>query len=177
GGFMIAKRMRRASGGWPAMLALAAALAAAGPAWTQSQTSDGGAEAPPDRALVTGLRFISSKATTRILLELSQEAKYEIGRLAGQGTAAAALHRHLRRAPGARLAGARAGGRRSRAPGAPRPIQRRRGARGARSPGAERAQDFFSDRALSPGGRAFRAEDSGARGGRRAGSQDGKRGA
>ncbi len=80
---MIAKRMRRASGGWPAMLALAAALAAAGPAWTQSQTSDGGAEAPPDRALVTGLRFISSKATTRILLELSQEAKYEIGRLAG----------------------------------------------------------------------------------------------
>ena len=37
--------------------------------------------APADKTLVTGLRFLSSKATTRILLELSQESKYEIRRL------------------------------------------------------------------------------------------------
>src|SRR5580765_1034539 len=36
---------------------------------------------PADKTLVTGLRFLSSKATTRILLELSQESKYEIRRL------------------------------------------------------------------------------------------------
>jgi len=39
--------------------------------------------APSDKVLVTGLRFLSSKTTTRILLELSQEAKYEIGRIFG----------------------------------------------------------------------------------------------
>lgn len=36
---------------------------------------------PSDKALVTGLRFVSSKNSTRILLELSQETKYEVRRL------------------------------------------------------------------------------------------------
>ena len=57
-------------------LALSTMLAWAGSAWTQSSE-----QAPSDKTLVTGLRFLSSKTTTRILLELSQEAKYEIGRV------------------------------------------------------------------------------------------------
>ena len=80
---MIEKSLRRTRGGWWFIMALAATLAAAGPAWTQSQTGEGGGEALADKALVTGLRFISSKTTTRILLELSQQAKYEIRRLSG----------------------------------------------------------------------------------------------
>jgi N-acetylmuramoyl-L-alanine amidase len=35
----------------------------------------------PDKAQVTGLRFLSSKSYTRIMLDLSQEAKYEVRRL------------------------------------------------------------------------------------------------
>ena len=78
---------------WTA-LALSTILAWAGSAWTQSSNNNsarvdgrsdeaksGGEPAPSDKALVTGLRFLSSKTTTRILLELSQEAKYEIGRV------------------------------------------------------------------------------------------------
>jgi len=68
---------------WTA-LALSTILAWAGSAWTQSSNQDsaiGSEPAPSDKALVTGLRFLSSKTTTRILLELSQEAKYEIGRV------------------------------------------------------------------------------------------------
>jgi len=68
---------------WTA-LALSTILAWAGSAWTQSSNQDsaiGSEQAPSDKALVTGLRFLSSKTTTRILLELSQEAKYEIGRV------------------------------------------------------------------------------------------------
>jgi len=91
-------------------LVIAASLLSIRPAWTQSPkgsavkkatkidaTRDGGDRlqrvdetknndetslgAPADKTLVTGLRFLSSKATTRILLELSQESKYEIHRL------------------------------------------------------------------------------------------------
>jgi N-acetylmuramoyl-L-alanine amidase len=75
---------------WTA-LALSTILAWAGSAWTQSSNKDsasGSEQAPSDKVLVTGLRFLSSKTTTRILLELSQEAKYEIGRIkedAGKG--------------------------------------------------------------------------------------------
>lgn len=68
---------------WTA-LALSTMLAWAGSAWTQSSNKDsasGGEPAPADKTMVTGLRFLSSKTTTRILLELSQEAKYEIGRV------------------------------------------------------------------------------------------------
>ena len=91
-------------------LVIAASLLSICPAWTQSPkgstvkkatnidaTRDAGDRlqrvdetknndetslgAPADKTLVTGLRFLSSKATTRILLELSQESKYEIHRL------------------------------------------------------------------------------------------------
>ena len=91
-------------------LVIAASLLSIRPAWTQSPkgsavkkatkidaTRDAGDRlqrvdetknndetslgAPADKTLVTGLRFLSSKATTRILLELSQESKYEIHRL------------------------------------------------------------------------------------------------
>jgi len=44
---------------------------------------------PSDKAQVTGLRFLSSKAYTRVMLDLSQEAKYEIRQLkedAAKGT-------------------------------------------------------------------------------------------
>src|SRR5262245_17116200 len=37
--------------------------------------------APQDKAQVTSLRFLSSKSYTRIMLELSQETKYEVRRL------------------------------------------------------------------------------------------------
>src|SRR5947207_7799982 len=37
--------------------------------------------APSDKALVTGLRFLTSKSYTRVMLDLSQEAKYEVRRL------------------------------------------------------------------------------------------------
>jgi N-acetylmuramoyl-L-alanine amidase len=40
-----------------------------------------GAPAPSDKTQVTGLRFLSSKAYTRVMLDLSQEAKFEIRRL------------------------------------------------------------------------------------------------
>jgi len=39
------------------------------------------AAVPSDKAQVTGLRFLSSKAYTRVMLDLSQEAKYEIRQL------------------------------------------------------------------------------------------------
>ena len=39
------------------------------------------ANAPSDKARVTGLRFLSSPAYTRVMLDLSQEAKYEIRQL------------------------------------------------------------------------------------------------
>src|SRR5689334_17735953 len=70
-------------GAFCTVLALLTMLAWAGSAWTQSSE-----QAPSDKTLVTGLRFLSSKTTTRILLELSQETKYEIGRIkedAGKG--------------------------------------------------------------------------------------------
>jgi N-acetylmuramoyl-L-alanine amidase len=47
------------------------------------------AAVPSDKAQVTGLRFLSSKAYTRVMLDLSQEAKYEIRQLkedAAKGT-------------------------------------------------------------------------------------------
>jgi len=36
---------------------------------------------PSDKALVTGLRFLTSKSYTRVMLDLSQETKYEVRRL------------------------------------------------------------------------------------------------
>ena len=39
------------------------------------------AAVPSDKAQVTGLRFLSSKAYTRVMLDLSQEASYEIRQL------------------------------------------------------------------------------------------------
>ena len=81
--------------------------------------------APADKTLVTGLRFLSSKTTTRILLELSQESKYEIRRLKedpGKGIPPRIYIDIL----GAKLAldieGSGAGRRRPAAPGSSRPI-------------------------------------------------------
>jgi len=91
-------------------LALAASLLSIHPAWAQSPKGGASREpnktgatgaagdlsqrvdetknnvetslgTPADKTLVTGLRVLSFKATTRILLELSQESKYEIRRL------------------------------------------------------------------------------------------------
>ncbi|HEX2932141.1 MAG TPA: hypothetical protein VHV54_20615, partial [Candidatus Binatia bacterium] len=39
------------------------------------------AAALPDKAQITGLRFLSSKSYTRIMLDLSQEANFEVRRL------------------------------------------------------------------------------------------------
>ncbi len=53
----------------------------------QSEAAPSGAEAEknrppaPDKAQVTGLRFLSSKSYTRIMLDLSQQARYEVRRL------------------------------------------------------------------------------------------------
>lgn len=53
----------------------------------QSEAPPSGTEAEknrppaPDKAQVTGLRFLSSKSYTRIMLDLSQQARYEVRRL------------------------------------------------------------------------------------------------
>lgn len=48
-----------------------------------SSGADGGSHNPPaiDKTQVTGLRFLSSKSYTRIMLDLSQQAKYEVRQL------------------------------------------------------------------------------------------------
>jgi N-acetylmuramoyl-L-alanine amidase len=38
---------------------------------------------PSDKALITGVRFLTSKSSTRIMLDLSREAKFEVRRLKG----------------------------------------------------------------------------------------------
>jgi N-acetylmuramoyl-L-alanine amidase len=73
---------------------LAVSLAVTGALYAQTQKSDAPqnadpeqrvpaapANAPSDKARVTGLRFLSSPAYTRVMLDLSQEAKYEIRQL------------------------------------------------------------------------------------------------
>jgi N-acetylmuramoyl-L-alanine amidase len=73
---------------------LAVSLIGAGALYAQTQKSDAPqnadpeqrvapapANAPSDKARVTGLRFLSSPAYTRVMLDLSQEAKYEIRQL------------------------------------------------------------------------------------------------
>jgi len=55
----------------------------------EQNTAPAPAALPSDKAQVTGLRFLSSKAYTRVMLDLSQEAKYEIRQLkedAAKGT-------------------------------------------------------------------------------------------
>jgi N-acetylmuramoyl-L-alanine amidase len=60
-------------------------LAASGPASAQHRrAADGIAAAEqttPDKAAITGVRFLSWKNYTRVMLELSQQAKYEVRRL------------------------------------------------------------------------------------------------
>ena len=63
--------------------------AAAGDDEPQNEPAPAGAAS--DKAQVTGLRFLSSKAYTRVMLDLSQETKYEIRQLkedAAKGTPA-----------------------------------------------------------------------------------------
>ncbi|MSP40597.1 MAG: N-acetylmuramoyl-L-alanine amidase [Deltaproteobacteria bacterium] len=72
----------------------AVVLAAPGTLYAQTQKGDAPqsvepeqrvapapANAPSDKARVTGVRFLSSPAYTRVMLDLSQEAKYEIRQL------------------------------------------------------------------------------------------------
>ena len=69
-------------------LSAAAALCAQNLKSEAPQNADPEPQAPPapangasDKARVTGLRFLSSPAYTRVMLDLSQEAKYEIRQL------------------------------------------------------------------------------------------------
>ena len=78
----------------PYAVVLAVSLAVTGALYSQTQRSDATqnadpeqrvapapANTPSDKARVTGLRFLSSPAYTRVMLDLSQEAKYEIRQL------------------------------------------------------------------------------------------------
>jgi len=78
----------------PYAVVLAVSLFGAGALHAQTQKTDATQSADPeqrvapapanppsDRARVTGLRFLSSPAYTRVMLDLSQEAKYEIRQL------------------------------------------------------------------------------------------------
>jgi N-acetylmuramoyl-L-alanine amidase len=88
------KRNARAFLIWLCAVGLAISLSAAGVLYAQTQKSDAPqnadpeqrvpaapANAPSENARVTGLRFLSSPAYTRVMLDLSQEAKYEIRQL------------------------------------------------------------------------------------------------
>jgi N-acetylmuramoyl-L-alanine amidase len=66
-------------------------LSIGGPASSQAQhrgafkstpSAEDGA-IPPDKAAITGVRFLSWKSYTRVMLELSQAAKYEVRKLKG----------------------------------------------------------------------------------------------
>jgi N-acetylmuramoyl-L-alanine amidase len=48
---------------------------------TEEKSGNISSPPPSDKALVTGLRFLTSKSYTRITLDLSQETKYEVRRL------------------------------------------------------------------------------------------------
>jgi N-acetylmuramoyl-L-alanine amidase len=66
-------------------LLLLVGLAAGGTAPAQHRRGGAGVspieEPAPDKAAITGVRFLSWKNYTRVMLELSQEAKYEVRRL------------------------------------------------------------------------------------------------
>jgi N-acetylmuramoyl-L-alanine amidase len=97
-GYRVRIRMKKIATSFvirPYAVVLAVSLAATGGAlYAQTQKNDvpqnadpeqrvapAPANAPSDQARVTGLRFLSSPAYTRVMLDLSQQAKYEIRQL------------------------------------------------------------------------------------------------